>query len=193
MTWSSKQEKKYTDKKIKISCCNLQTKKGHLFLQFEIFMKFKRLRRKHDKNKAMLTFAFKKSLKTTLPSQDQDFWLFVYLTSHPHNVCVQSVSKKFLIEFRSLFDRSAPGQIIILGYFTPSWQHVHRRQNMQCILYLDTLNRKKKSCYYLETIVNEEYKIDQSLQMLKEYLLLSEKRLWVLLIYVTSVRTVTEN
>ena len=41
--------------------------------QFEIFMEFKRLRRKHNKNKAMLTFAFKISLKTTLPSQDQEF------------------------------------------------------------------------------------------------------------------------
>ena len=43
------------------------------FLQFEIFMKFKRLRRKQNKNKALLTFAFKKSLKTTLPSQNQEF------------------------------------------------------------------------------------------------------------------------
>ena len=53
---------------------SLQAQKGHLlFLQFEIFMEFKRLRRKRNKNKAMLTFAFKISLKTTLPSQDQEF------------------------------------------------------------------------------------------------------------------------
>ena len=42
------------------------SKRTSPFLQFEIFMEFKRLRRKHNKNKAMLTFAFKKSLKNNI-------------------------------------------------------------------------------------------------------------------------------
>ena len=58
----------------KISCCSLQAKKGHfLFCNLRYSWNSKGLRRKQNKNKAMLTFAFKISLKTTLPSQNQEF------------------------------------------------------------------------------------------------------------------------
>ena len=51
----------------------------------------------------------------------------------------------------------------------------------------------KKSAVVRETIVSDEYKIYQSLPILKAYFLLAENQLLALLIYVTFVRTVTEN
>ena len=71
---SKTRKETHTDKEKKdILLQFTSSKRTSPFLQFEIFMEFKRLRRKQNKNKAMLTFAFKKSLKTTLPSQDQEF------------------------------------------------------------------------------------------------------------------------